>query len=178
MKLILRIVRCLDYPSLWTSRIISWLVLGIMFTLSFEVITRYFFAKANFWAYDAAWYSGATFIVMGGCFVMLLNGNVRIDIISMRFSRKAFLWIETVFFFIFFMPLWGMMTYRGWALLVRAIARNEVSDVSYWWPPLWPVRLTIALGITFLLLAAISWIIKCIYELRTGKELKSGLEVE
>jgi TRAP-type mannitol/chloroaromatic compound transport system permease small subunit len=71
-----------------------------------------------------------------------------------------------------------MMTHQGWRLLVRAIERKEVSELSYWWPPLWPVRLTVALGITFLLIAAISWIIKCIYELRTGKELKSGLEVE
>ena len=178
MRVIRGLVRACDLTSYWTSRTASWIVLAIIFAIAYEVVTRYFFRYANFWAYDTAWYLGATFIVLGGCYVTLVSGHVRIDVLSTRFPRKLRLWIEVIFIVIFFMPLWSILTKKGWELFHRAVEKGEVSELTYWWPPLWPVRLTVALGLTLLLIAGVSWLIKTIYELRTGKELRSGLEVD
>lgn len=176
MRVILCILQALDLSSYWAGRIFSWLCLAIILVIFYEVISRYFFNAPTFWGYDIAFYLGASFLVLGVCYVTLVKGHVRIDVLSMRFPRKLRLWIDIVFTVVLFLPLWGIVTQRGWKMFIIAWTRGQTSDLGYWYPPLWPVRLTVAVGLTLLLIAGISWLIKTIYELRTGKEVQTGLE--
>lgn len=162
--------------SYWTGRISSWLAVALILTIFYEVVSRYFFNAPTIWAFDMAYYLGGSFIVLGACYVTLVKGHVRIDVLSMRFPRKVQLWIDTIFTVVLFLPLWGFVIYRAWKMFIIAVERGQKSDLTYWYPPIWPLRLTIALGLTLLVLAGVSWLIKSVYELRRGKELGTGLE--
>lgn len=178
MIIIRTLVRGLDLLSYWSGRVFCWLVVAIIVSISYEVVARYFFNAPTFWSYDMAYYLGGSFLLLGACYVTLVKGHVRIDVFSMRFPPKLRLWIEIIFTLIFFMPLWGFLIKFSWSKFALAWKIGELSDVGFWMPIIWPIRLTVALGITLLFLANISWLIKCIYELKTGNELHVGLEGE
>ena len=171
------LVKAIDMSSYWTGRICSWLVVAIILVIFYEVVSRYFFNEPTLWSYDMAYYLGGSFLVLGACYVMLVGGNVRIDPFYAKFPRKVQLWIDIIFTVGIFLPLWGIVTPRAWKMLIIAVERGQRASVGYWYPILWPIRLTIALGLTLLLIAGISWLIKLIYELRTGKELRTGYEM-
>ncbi|MFC1993616.1 TRAP transporter small permease subunit [Chloroflexota bacterium] len=176
MRITRRILRIFDLTSYWSGQLFSWLVLGIVFVLFYEVITRYFFDSPNKWSYDMGYYIGGSFVALGLCYVTLNKGHVRIDLFYMRFSRKVQLWVDIIFTLCFFFPIWGIFTRVSWQKFFFAIKTGEVSDYGYWYPPFWPIRLSVAIGMTLLMIAGLSWLIKSICELRTGEVEKTGLE--
>ncbi|MFC1992182.1 TRAP transporter small permease subunit [Chloroflexota bacterium] len=176
MRIIRNILYGLDLSSYWTGRIFSWLAIAIIVNIFYEVIARYFFDAPTLWGYDMAYYLGGSFITLGACYVTLVKRHVRIDVFYMRFPRKIQLWIDTIFTVVFFSPLWVALTYISWKRFAIAVKSGELSIVGFWYPPLWPIRLTVALGMTLFVIAGISWLIKTIYELRTGSEIQTGLE--
>lgn len=176
LRIIRGFLRVIDTLSYWTGGVIRWLGVAIIVTIFYEVVARYVFNAPTFWSYDMAYFLGASYMMLAGCYVTLVKGHVRIDALFARFPRKLQLWIDTVLTVVMFFPLWIMVTPRAWKAFIKAWTIGETSSITRWYAPLWPVRLIIALGLTLLLLAGISWFIKTIYELRTGKELRSGME--
>ncbi len=74
----------------WASEKVSefdkWLIVVVILITTFEVFMRYVLNSPTAWGWATTQMFGAAFIALGLANNHRINSNVRVDIISMRFS--------------------------------------------------------------------------------------------
>src|SRR3546814_6726391 len=60
-----RLLRIVDGISIWTGKLCAWLIIPLMATLVYEVISRYFFSSPTLWAFDT------TYMIYGAHFMLV-----------------------------------------------------------------------------------------------------------
>jgi len=93
-----------------------------------------------------------------------MGSNVRMDLLYGDWSilKKAWFDAFTVLFLIFYL---GVMLYGGLESLSYSFEYSEKS-ASAWRPLMWPIKLTMCIGILLMLLQSISELIKDISRIR------------
>ena len=79
--------------------------------------------------------------------------------------------IDVVCFFALFLPVIGVLTYTAGSWMVHAWAIGEKSVITYWYPPIAPMRTAIFIGILLLVLQGIAQLWRDIYFLRRGEHI-------
>jgi TRAP-type mannitol/chloroaromatic compound transport system permease small subunit len=101
-------VRIMDTVSTKVGHVVKFLVLFMIAVLTYNTISRYFFNHPNKWALEITQFTNGTFYMVGGSFVLLMGGHVRMDIFYEKWSakKKAFFDILTfIFTFAFLLVL-------------------------------------------------------------------------
>jgi TRAP-type mannitol/chloroaromatic compound transport system permease small subunit len=94
-----------------------------------------------------------TFMILGGAFTARYNGHVGMDIVYGLLSVKKRAVLDVISFFILFVPLLGVLIWKGGASAWKSVAMLE-HDSSQWGPPLYPLRIMLPLGAFLFLLQA------------------------
>ena len=153
-----RCCRDIDKINEWTGRIVSWLVIPITFIVATEVILRYLFNRPTIWAYDVNTQLLATLSILGGGYVLLHGGHIRMDLLIDRLSRTRRGTIEVVsgliVVFTVGILLWKTSEQAWFSLQTREIAS------TFFHPPLYPLRAIIAIGVLLLLLQLIAKLVR------------------
>ncbi len=115
-----------------------------------------------------AQFAMVAYYIMGGPYSIQLGSNVRMDLFYSNWSDRTKAWVDslTVLFLIFYL---GVLLYGGFDSTSYAIQYGERS-YSAWRPYMWPIKLILCVGITLMLLQAVSELIKDIFRIR-GKEI-------
>ena len=163
------IVKKLDCISLWSGRLLSFLVLFMVGIIFWEVIMRYFFNRPTTWAMEAATMIFGIYMMGGGVYSLLKDGHVRMDIFYSRWSprRKA---IADIFTFPLFLSFIGILLYKATAYGFESFVMREYSSTP-WGPPLYPLKLTVPVIIILMLSQGIANFIRNIALLFTGEDL-------
>ena len=172
MAFIERSLKIIDTMNKWTGRIISYTVLIMMTSVTYEVIARYFFNQPTIWSMEINQYLLCAYIALAGGYTALHGAHVNVEIIYERFSVKTRAVIDlltSVFFFILILVLiWksGMAAYETYI-------HNELSDslLSF---PLFPSKVTIPLGGVLILLQVAANLIRNLL-VAFGKTTGTGL---
>ncbi|MBN2061513.1 MAG: TRAP transporter small permease subunit [Deltaproteobacteria bacterium] len=167
MGFISRFMRIIDGLSEVTGRLASYLILGSLFTVFYEIAMRYVFSRSQDWTFEMSTFLFGTTFVLAGAYALKYDAHVRIDIFYMKLSprNKALVEIITsIFMFVFI----GVLIWKGWESAWRAVVLNEHTD-SAWAPPRWPIKMVIPVGAFLVLLQGIVRIMRNIYIL-TGKK--------
>jgi TRAP-type mannitol/chloroaromatic compound transport system permease small subunit len=82
----------------------SWLAVALMLSIGYEVIMRYGLRAPTLWSFDMSYMLGGSLYVLGFAWVLREDGNVRVDILSSRFSKKTQLYINLIFTLLLFFP--------------------------------------------------------------------------
>jgi TRAP-type mannitol/chloroaromatic compound transport system permease small subunit len=158
----------------WGSEKVSewdkWLIVAVILITSYEVFMRYVLNAPTSWAWATTQMVGAAFIALGLANNHRINSNVRVDIISMRFSPRARAVLEVLFTVLFFFPLFFVLTKLFVQDAFFALATNQVDNTSAWSPITWPYKMVIAVAMVFLLLQGIATFIKDVLVLKNGGE--------
>jgi len=159
MKLCLALSRAIDWLNERVGRISYWLVLLAVLISSGNAIVRYTFDRSsNAWL-EIQWYLfSAVFLFCAG-YTLLHNQHVRIDIVSVRFSKRVRTWIESVGTVVFLLPMAVLITWLSWPVFVDAYVHHEVST-NAGGLTVWPARLMLPVGFLLLVLQAFSELIK------------------
>ncbi|OPL11668.1 MAG: hypothetical protein AVO39_04955 [delta proteobacterium MLS_D] len=171
MRVLLKVIACIDAFNDRLGRILSYAVLLMFLVVLSEVIRRYVFNAPTVWGTELTQLTFGVYSILAGGYLLRWGGHVNVDILYNRFSTrtKAFIDILTsVLFFLFC----GMMLIYGSILAKNSIAIWEHS-VSAWGPPLWPVKLMIPFGAFLLLLQGVAKLIRDILTL-AGADVKEG----
>ncbi len=108
------------------------------------------------------------YYILGGPYSIQMGSNVRMDLFYSEWSDNTKAWVDsfTVLFLIGYLVvlLWG-----GMESTLYAIEYGERS-YSSWRPYMWPIKVIMCVGITLMLLQAISELIKDIGRIR-GEEI-------
>lgn len=143
-----------------------WSVIAVM-VYYYEVIARYVFNSPTNWAHESMFLMFGMQYLLAGGYVLRNNGHVRVDVFYANFSarKKAAVDVATsVFFFIFALT----MAWTGWTFFMDSYSASEVSFTE-WAIQYYPIKFSIPLGATLLLLQGFAWLMKDIVLLTEKK---------
>jgi TRAP-type mannitol/chloroaromatic compound transport system permease small subunit len=165
MKPWLALSRVIDAVTDRIGRGLTWFILAAVIISGTNAILRKVFnIGSNAWL-EVQWYLFAAVFMLGAGYAFLKNAHVRIDFISGKLTARARNWIDIIGIVFFLTPLCLMLMRLGWPLFETAWVKNEMSQNAGGLIR-WPVMLLIPLGMTLLLIQAMSELIKRIAFLR------------
>lgn len=167
-----RFCRGINTLNEWTGRLVSWLLLPLALIVVIEVILRYGFNRPTIWAWDINVMLMGGIVILGGGYALLHDAHVSMDIVVQGFSARKRAILDLITFVFFFVTVGGMlleMTSIAWS----SVQTREVH-YSFWAPPIYPLRVVMAVGVLMLFMQGIAkFIIKLLAVLEGENEGKA-----
>jgi len=167
MKIIIALIHVIDSINIWIGKIFAFLVLLLLGVSMYEVIARYVFNRPTIWAAQILSILFVTMVVLGGGYVLLHNGHVRMDVFYSRLSprQQAIIDVST---FIVFLLFTGML---AWKTIDMAWASVKIEEASWsaFKGPIYPKKIALALSVVLLLLQGVAQLIRNILFIRGWK---------
>jgi TRAP-type mannitol/chloroaromatic compound transport system permease small subunit len=135
--------------------------------LLWSSISKTFFLP-SLWTLEIAQFAMVAYYIMGGPYSIQMGSNVRMDLFYNEWSDKTKAWVDS-FTIIFLIGYLGILLWGGFESTQYAIQYGERS-YSSWRPYMWPIKVIMCIGISLMLLQAISELVKDIFRIR-GEEL-------
>jgi TRAP-type mannitol/chloroaromatic compound transport system permease small subunit len=164
-----RTIMAIDTFSLWTGRVVCWLVLPLIGSMVYEIVARYYFVAPTIWAYDTSrMFYGAHFM-LGAGYALSKGVHIRSDFLYRDWPVRRQAITDAVLYLVFYFPsllifLWVSSDYAS-----LSVVRGERGTDTAWMPLLGPIKACIPIGVAFLLIQGISELLKCFYAARRGR---------
>lgn len=190
-------VRRVDGMNRWLGRIVMYGIFVMMGILLWSSVSKTFFLP-SMWTLEVAQFAMVAYYILGGPYSIQLGANVRMDLFYHEWTTRKKAWFDafTVLFLLFYL---GVMIFGGvssaayslgyfgtepfiffWDLFVGFVtggpdgAREIMGYIerspTAWRPVLWPIKITMVIGLFLMLLQAISELIKDFARIR-GEEV-------
>jgi TRAP-type mannitol/chloroaromatic compound transport system permease small subunit len=137
----------------------SLIMAALVVMVCYEVVRRYFFNAPTIWGLELTTFMYGVHFVLGYGYTEYFDGHVRVDIFSSRFPRKIQDILYIIMTICITLPLVSLLSIWAWDNAITSTKLLEELS-SAWAPPIWPVKLIMALGFTFLFLQVLSNLIK------------------
>jgi TRAP-type mannitol/chloroaromatic compound transport system permease small subunit len=170
MKL-LKIIKIIDPIAIWSGKLIGWLIIPLVFGLTYEVISRYVFHAPTVWAFDLSYMLYASLSMLGAGYTLYKNGHIRTDIFYDRWSPKTQGWVNIISYLFLFFPGMFFFFLAGLDSAIHSWSILETSDASPWRPPLYPFKTVIPVSALLILIQGISEFLKSIHAVMRGEWL-------
>lgn len=166
-KIISYYVRIVDAVNYRIGRIMMYGIFVMMGILLWSSISKTFFLP-SLWTLEMAQFALVAYYIMGGPYSLQLGSNVRMDLFYAEWSDRKKAWFDsfTILLLMFYL---GVLLYGAIDSTAYSLQYNERSPTA-WRPYLWPIKVTLCVGIFLMLLQAISELCKDIAKIR-GVEL-------
>lgn len=150
-----KVFALIDRMNLLIGQAAAWaLLLAICISVLNALSRRLFSVSSNGWL-EAQWYLfGATFMLCAP-WLLQVNGHVRIDALSQKFTPKLRLRIELFGHLAFMLPFVLLMVWLSAPPAWKSIVSYEISP-NQGGLPLWPARGVIFAGFALLALQGVS----------------------
>jgi TRAP-type mannitol/chloroaromatic compound transport system permease small subunit len=166
---LLSAIRVIDGVSDWSGRIVCWLIIPLVGSLSWEVVARYVFSAPTVWAYDVSYMLYGAFFMLGAGYALYRGGHIRTDMLYQNWSPRTQGAIDAVCYLFLFFPAMLFLLWMGGQEAWHAWDIGERSDQSPWRPILYPFKAVIPLTALMLLVQGVSEFLKSVYAVRTRR---------
>ncbi len=139
----------------WTSM----LILPLLGIVIYEVLMRYAFHAPTTWAFEATAFLYGMHYMFGVSYTDVKKGHVQVDIFTSLASTKVRAAISVLTTLVLFLPVMFCMTVAASKFAWTSIEGLERNSTS-WAPPIYPIKVIMAVCFFFLLLQGISNLIK------------------
>jgi TRAP-type mannitol/chloroaromatic compound transport system permease small subunit len=146
MRILQPLVDGVGFASDWSGRLVSWINVVLVITITYDVIMRYLFNAPTNWSYTLSYMLGATMFCIGQGYVHRINGHVRVDLLYVKFSPKTKLLLDLIFTILFFLPAFLLVSKSLWENFFYSFHVQEKAIHSTWYPITWPYKFLIAIG--------------------------------
>jgi len=185
MGLLLRIAGVFDSIARNAGRISSWIVLPLIFTIMFDVITRkidytrlwfsdlsiqYGGFSVSTILQDMQWHFHAVLMMMTFGIGYLANAHVRVDIFRELLSKSKQAWIEIIGLLVLAIPFAIVMIDESFQLTELAYSQGEGSESLTGIGKRWIIKSFVLIGFIVLLLAIVATLFRCFAFLFGTKE--------
>ncbi|WP_404375389.1 TRAP transporter small permease subunit [Vreelandella aquamarina] len=170
MSKVTHYLRVQDSLSDWVGKATSWLTLGIIGVLLYEVVARYLLNSPTIWGHELSTMLFGSMSILAGSYTLRHQGHVRSDVIYRLMPSRVQAFCDLVIFILAIMVLAVVLhmsidfAYHSWRI-------DEFSNRSVWRPPLWPIKAMIPLAIGF-------FILQCLAELVRAALRLAGISFE
>jgi len=171
MKILKLITISIDRFTDWSGRIIAWLVIPLMGITVYDVFLRYFLRAPTKWGYETTWMLYAALFMLGGAYCLVKKGHISVDIFYKRLAPRKKAIYQVVIYLLFLFPLISLLTYKGVGWALHSWAIQEKSYLSYWRPPIYPIKTVLPVAFFLFGLQAVSEFIRNLVFAVKGREL-------
>jgi len=155
-----------DTLNEWMGTVAAWLFLPLTLLIAYDVFLRYVLNAPTIWAWDVNVQLMGAFVALGGGYTLLHGGHVCVDILTSKMPtrRKGIFDATTSLLSIFGLAIlfWRVSLYAWQAVI------TQEHFTSTWYPPIYPLKVIIALGILTMFLQAIATFIRHIKIVASG----------
>jgi TRAP-type mannitol/chloroaromatic compound transport system permease small subunit len=121
--------------------------------------------------------NGSAFML--GCAYALYKGaHVRTDIFWENYSERTKGIVDLVSYLLLFFPVMITMMAISIDDVIHSYVTGERSQESLWRATMWPFRSVIPLSALLFMIQGISEVLKCIYQIRFGREFAHREKLE
>ncbi len=166
-----RALKLIDSINNWVGEQLKYVCLFLIVVVVLEVALRYFFNHPTQQLPVIQTWTGTAFYALAFGYVLLLKGHVRVDVLYGRWSDRVKAIVDTVLWFVFFLPVMGLLTYTSYLWTIQSWQQHERSMMTYWYPPYAPIRTIVAIGFTLFLLQGVATVIRDIRTATGGEPL-------
>jgi len=154
-----KIVKGIDTFSTKQGEITSMLILPLLGVVLYEVLMRYGFNSPTVWGFEMTGFLYGIHYMFGISYTDVKQGHVRVDIFTALAPKRVQAAIGALTTLVFFLPVFTCMTVwsfkYGWTSY-QALEHNSTS----WSPPIYPIKMIMAICFLMLLLQGISNLIR------------------
>ena len=171
-------IRGIDRFSDLSGRLISLSMLFLMGIICFEVASRYLFNAPTVWVYEMSNMVNGSAFMLGCAYALFKGAHVRTDIYWERFSERRKGLIDLFSYLVLFFP--SMVTLLAISIddAWYSVVVGERSQESIFRAVMWPVRSMIPLAALLFIVQGISETLKCMYQVRYGREFQHREKLE
>lgn len=149
----------IDTFSTKQGEITSMLILPLLAVVIYEVIMRYGFNSPTSWGFEATAFLYGAHYMLGISYTDVKKGHVQVDIFTSMASKKVRAALGALTTLVLFLPVMTCMTVASskfaWSS-IQGLERNSTS----WAPPIYPMKVIMAVCFFIILLQGISNLIK------------------
>ncbi len=139
--------------------ITSFLVYPLLIIVVYEVFMRYVFNAPTTWGFEATTFLYGLHYMFGLSYADYHGAHVKVDILTSLASEKTQAVISIITNLVLFMPVTICLTLWGIKYAYTSTLGLEVNPTS-WAPPIWPLKILMALCLVFLLIQGIANLLK------------------
>ena len=162
LRLVKIFIEYVDGASEWSGKAVAWLMLPLIFELTYDSIARYVFNAPTIWSYDVSYMLYAAIFMIGGAYTLLDEKHIRIELFYDMFSLKGRAIIDIIGYVVFFFPVIGAIFYFGIEYVTDSWRLLEHCEASYWSPPIYHFKTLIPISAFLLLLQGAGKFIRAI----------------
>lgn len=157
-------IKVVDAINYRIGRVTMYGIFVMMAILLWSSISKTFF-NPSLWTLEMAQFAMVAYYIIGGPYAMQMGANVRMDLLYGTWStkRKAAVDILTIFFLIFYL---GVLLWGGIDSTLYSFKYGGERSPTAWRPYMWPIKVIMCIGISLMLLQALSELCKDILRLR------------
>lgn len=175
---LLKICAVIDKFTDTTGTAFSWLAVPLIFSICYEVVSRYFFNAPTEWAYDVSAMLYGSLFMLGAAYALHKGAHIRTDFFWERWSVRTKGKVDAIAYVVFFFPALITLFFVSGQEAWYSFSINETSEQTPWRPIIWPFKSVVPITCLLLLIQGVSEMIKSIYAAKTGIELEHKEKVE
>jgi C4-dicarboxylate transporter DctQ subunit len=151
-----------------------WLVIILVFLVTFEVVMRYVFNNPPLLADELGTYILVAITYLGMVWVWRQREHLRVDSLVIHLPMAVSNWLRLVTL-IFALGFTIAVAYGGFDFLERAFTQHKTSDSWLRVPLAWP-QMPITVGFSIMAFLVLVDIVKVIAKIKAGKRVEGGPE--
>ena len=159
----------IDKFSKWIGNIVCWILMPLIFAMTYEVLARKLFLAPTIWAYDISRFLYGALFMLGAAYALSRGVHIRADFLYRNFKIKTQGIVDTTLYILFYFPGLLFFFYMTTGFVQESIMRSERGMDTAWMPYLWPIKTCLWFGILFLLIQGVSEVLKSYYAATRGK---------
>jgi TRAP-type mannitol/chloroaromatic compound transport system permease small subunit len=159
----------IDKFSKWVGNIVCWILVPLIFAMTYEVFARKLFHAPTIWAYDISRFLYGALFMLGAGYALSKGVHIRADFLYRNFKTKNQGAIDFWLYILFYFPGLIVFLYMTIGYVGESIQRGERGMDTTWMPYMWPIKTCLLIGIIFLLIQGISELFKSYWAATRGK---------
>ena len=159
----------IDKFSKIVGNIVCWILIPLIFAMTYEVIARKLFLAPTIWAYDISRFLYGALFMLGAAYALSKGVHIRADFLYRNFKTKNQGLIDFWLYLLFYFPGLIVFLYMTVGFVGESIQRGERGMDTTWMPYMWPIKTCLLIGIIFLLIQGVSELLKSYWAAKKGE---------
>ena len=159
----------IDKFSKWVGSVVCWILMPLIFAMTYEVLARKLFLAPTIWAYDISRFLYGALFMLGAGYALSKGVHIRADFLYRNFKIKNQGLIDFWLYLLFYFPGLIVFFYMTFGFVVESIQRGERGMDTTWMPYMWPIKTCLLIGIIFLLIQGFSELLKSYWAAKKGE---------
>ena len=159
----------IDKFSKRVGSVVCWILMPLIFAMTYEVLARKLFLAPTIWAYDISRFLYGALFMLGAGYALSRGVHIRADFLYRNFKTKNQGLIDFWLYLLFYFPGLIVFLYMTFGFVVESIQRGERGMDTTWMPYMWPIKTCLLIGIIFLLIQGFSELLKSYWAAKKGE---------